>query len=116
MSSMKKTVKVGNVVVADTSLIFHRVIALQLANKSINAKEIFEYELAPFPMSLFDQSGDIRIDKAKSQLKRLLAIEVPSRNSIRPKLIVLDGCAILWVVHWPSKGKVIDFIKNFLSY
>ena len=99
MSSMKKTV--GNVEVADTSLIFHRVIALQLANKSIDAKELFKYELAPFPMSLFDQSGDIRIDKAKSQLKRLLTIEVPSRNSIRPKLIVLDGCAILWVVHWP---------------
>ena len=59
MSSMKKTVKVGNVEVADTSLIFHRVIALQLANKSIDEKEIFKYELA---LSLFDQSGDIRID------------------------------------------------------
>ena len=52
MSSMKKTVKVGNVEVADTFLIFHHVIALQLA------KEIFKYELAPFPMALFDQSGD----------------------------------------------------------
>ena len=104
MSSMKKTVKVGNVELADTSLIIHPVIALQLANKSIDAKEIFKYEL------------DISIDKAKSQLKRLLAIEVSSRNSIRPKRIVLDGCAILWVVHWPSKGKVINFIKNLLSY
>ena len=26
---------------------------------------------------------------------------------------VLDGSAVLWVVHWPAKGVIADFVENF---
>ena len=30
--------------------------------------------------------------------------------------VVIDGSAILWVVHWPSKGTVADFVQGFKKY
>jgi len=29
---------------------------------------------------------------------------------------VIDGCALLWRVHWPEKGTVKDYADNFFGY
>ena len=29
---------------------------------------------------------------------------------------VIDGCTLLWTVHWPEKGTVKDYADNFLGY
>ena len=29
---------------------------------------------------------------------------------------MLDGSAVLWVVHWPAKGVIADFVKNFKGF
>ena len=116
MNSMSRNVKVGSIEVVDTNLIYSRVIALQLAERVISPADIFKHELAPVPTSMFDDFGDMRIDKSKSKLKMSLAVELPSRRTGRADLVVLDGCAILWIVHWPSKAKVSDFVSNFQSY
>ena len=34
----------------------------------------------------------------------------------QPDAIVIDGCANLWVVHWPNKGSVQDLVTNFVKY
>ena len=31
-------------------------------------------------------------------------------------LLLVDGSAILWVVHWPINGKLQDFVQNVISY
>ena len=28
----------------------------------------------------------------------------------------MDGCAILWIINWTSKGTVHDYVPNFASY
>ena len=28
--------------------------------------------------------------------------------------IVIDGCALLWSVHWPQQGTVKDYVDNFI--
>jgi len=65
---------------------------------------------------MFDKSGEMRITKAKSSLKTKLQLEQSERFSTPPDVIILDGCATLWVVRWPAHGLVQDFIKNFLDY
>ena len=34
----------------------------------------------------------------------------------KPELVVIDGCAILWVVNWPTNGLVSDTIANYCDF
>ena len=29
---------------------------------------------------------------------------------------VLDGSAVLWVVHWPAEGVIAHFVENFKGF
>lgn len=115
MAEQKKRVKVGDVPVYDPSLIYSRVLCLQKV-RDINMKDVLSYELADAPPSMFDKSGDMRITKAKSTLKTKLQVELTDRRTVPADAIILDGCAILWVVRWPAHGVVQDFIKNLVEY
>ena len=39
-----------------------------------------------------------------------------SRLATNPNVTIIDGCAILWLIHWPNKGTVQDYVNNFVSY
>ena len=99
MAAGKNSAKVGDVDVLDTTLIYFHVIALQMTNANIEVKVLFSYELAPLPTSMFNEFGEIRVDKSKANLRKLLAKEVSAQNISKPDLVVLDGCAILWSVN-----------------
>ncbi len=43
-------------------------------------------------------------------------MEQSARATGQPDAIVMDGCAILWVVHWPSKGSVQDLVTNVVKH
>ena len=58
----------------------------------------------------------MRITKTKSVLKRKLQVEQSSRTLQQPEVVIIDGCAILWIIHWPSQGTVQDFVNGFLQY
>jgi hypothetical protein len=59
----------------------------------------------------------MRIAKAKATLKRALKVEHSSRVFTRqPDAIFLDACAIMWIVHWPSKGVFKDYVDGFVNY
>ena len=80
-------------------------------------KEILSYELAPVPTSVFEgETRDVRIAKAKSTLKNKLQVAQSARATGKPHAIVIDRCATLWVVHWPSKGSVQDLVTNAVHY
>ena len=64
---------------------------------------------------MFDESGDMRVAKTKSVLKNKLKVEVPRRHAEIDALF-LDGCAVLWVVPWPTGGIVQEFLNNFRCY
>jgi hypothetical protein len=72
------------------------------------------HELAPYPASMFDESGKMRDAKSKSNLKNALKVEASSRN-VHIDAAFLDGCAVLWTVHWPTGGTVQDlfFLETF---
>ena len=79
-------------------------------------KDVLRYELASVPPSMFDESGEMRITKSKSVMKTKLQVEMMDGCSTPPDAIVLDGCAILWVIRWPSHGLVQNNIKNLNGY
>lgn len=64
----------------------------------------------------FNDNGDMRITKSKSTLTKKLQIDVSARLTNQPEAIILDGCAILWVISWPANGTVEDFLKLLLAY
>ena len=113
MDHARKHVKVGAVKLVDTNLIYSRVIGLQASGRHFDIKDVFGHELAPVPTSMFDGTGDMRIAKSKSPLKKILQVEVSARVAGGANVSVLDGSAILWVVPWPADGSVKDYIANF---
>ena len=65
--------------------------------------------------------GDMRICKSKADLKKATRVEVSTRNIDRQDCTVLDGCAILWCIAWPTssptnKALVKDFVESFKKY
>ena len=66
---------------------------------------------------MFDAPGMMRICKSKSDLKNHLLKETSSRCAVSSvAATVLDGSAVLWVVHWPAKGVVADYVENFKKF
>jgi hypothetical protein len=115
MKKLLKSIRVDDVEIIDTSLIYSRVIALQLTNDALKVENIFRYELSPIPTSIFTDTGDLRPAKSKAELNKI-GSKIPLRSMASPNLIIIDGCAILWAVNWPTNGLVSDFIENVCDY
>ena len=82
---------------------------------STNLEDVLKHELSPVPSALFDETGDIRSASGKSVLKNSLQIEVPIRGCTTD-VIIIDGCALLWTIQWPSKGPVSDLANAVYKY
>ena len=113
--TMKESKKKTRTDTADnlTQLIFARVLGL-MNSRDIKVEQILSYELAPVPISMFEEkTRDMCIAKSKSILKNKLQVEQSDRATGQPAAIVIDGYAILWVVHWLSEGvcKTLSQIK-----
>ena len=115
MSVTKKRIKLGSADCFDTNLIYSRVMGL-MSSRDVDLKDVFFHELALVPTSMFEDSGDMRITKSKSTLKRKLQVEQSSRTLPIPETIVVDGCAILWTIQLPKHGTVQDYVNNVLEY
>ena len=70
MTVTKQYVRVGEVKVIDTGLIYSRVIGLQASSRDVDVNDVFSHELAPIPTSLLTEVGEMSISKAKSVLKK----------------------------------------------
>ena len=115
MSTMKKHIKVGNTQVYDTNLIYSRVMGLQ-SSRDISMKDVLKYELSPVPTSMYEDNGGMRITKTKSVLKQKLQVEHSSRTGSKCEVVIIDGSALLWVIHWPASGNVSDFAESYTNY
>ena len=79
---------------------------------------LMSYELSLVPMAFFDDHGDMRLTSSKSTLKNALKIKTAQRTQPGPiDVIVLDGCAVLWVIPWPPTGSSVQgFLDRFRNY
>ena len=118
MSATRKRAKNVPTGHLDTGLIFARAMTLT-QSRDIDVKNLFEHELAPIPTAMFEEKDGLpvlKIAKSKSTMKKKLQVEVSSRVYDKSDGVILDGCAILWVIHWPSNGTVRDFVDGFNQY
>ena len=60
LNILQKSVQVNDEEIIDTSLIYSRVIALQLTNAAMTVEKVFKHELTPIPTSIFNDDGDLR--------------------------------------------------------
>ena len=115
MSVNRKALKVGSTRVVDANLIYNRVLVLH-QSRGIQLDKVLHHELPPLPTSMFDETGIMRLSTTKSTLKNKLQVKVPWRLTHEPQATIMNGCAILWIINWPSKGTVHDYVHNFASY
>ena len=116
MSILQKSVRVNDGEIIGTSLIYSRVIALQLTNVAMTVENVFKHELAPIPTSIFNDDGDLRPAKSKADMKRTLESKASTRTMNKPERTIIDVSATLWLANWPTKASVIDYLQIFTSY
>ena len=109
-----KKAKAQLVEVYNTELIYSRVMCL-LKVDQISLDDLFNSELAPVLISLFTDTGEAKYPKGKSTLKKKLKVEVSTRTH-DADVIILDGCAVLYHIHWPKNACVKDLVDPFIEY
>ena len=95
-------------------LIFSRVLLL-LGTNQIDFEDLFDFELAAVPTSLFEEPGVARYPKNKSVLLNKLKVE-ESFCCIEPDATVIDGGGILNKVHWRPNDIVKDLVDGINHY
>ena len=85
-----------------------------MVSRNIDLNEVFNHELAPIILSMFENSGEMRISKSKSILKRKLLIEPSVFTAATHEVSIFYDRAILWCKQWPIKG--ICLMKNENMY
>ena len=78
-------------------IIFSRVLPL-LGTNQTDFEDLFDFELAAVPTSLFEESGVARYPKNKSVLLNKLKVEESSR-CINPDATVINGSGMLHKIH-----------------
>ena len=97
----------------DTELLYSRIIGLQ-QSRELDIRDILAYEPSAVPSALFDEYGNMR-SSSKAILKNKLHIEVSKRRTSTYDALIIDGCALLWIIHWPATGTVEQYIKNLIT-
>ena len=85
-------------------------------SRHLDIESVFQHELTPVPTALFNENGNRHSTKTKSTLKNKLKVEKSNRNLQKPDVYLADGCAIFWVVHWPSQGTLHDYVDSVVEY
>ena len=68
-AELRHYIKVGDMKVFDTELIYTRVIGIQASSREIDIKQPLSHEFFPVPTAIFSESGEMRVAKAKSKWK-----------------------------------------------
>ena len=110
----KKYIQVESAKVYETNQIYSRIIGLKASCQDMNLNEGLKYE--SIPTSMFTNNGEMRLATSKSSLENKLKIEVTGRYAPKATSVIINGSAILWVVHWPTQGTVQYLVGNVVSY
>ena len=113
LQHMNCTVKIHDDVVAvDPNDIFQRILLMNLSNEEL--KDMFLYELSPFPQSLFDIYGFRK--NTKSQLYDFFN---QCNTNLRNKdefAYIIDGG---WLIHqfkWTTGSKFVNIVNSYVNF
>ena len=66
-----------------------------LSIRIITLEDVLKYELSAVLLSLFENTGDMRVSKSKSDLKKALQVETSLVLQLKLNVVIIDGCAHL---------------------
>ena len=92
--------KSGDTDVFKTELIYCRVMCLLTIGR-ITPDDVPKHELSLISLSFFENAGEMRALKSKSDLKIALQVETSLCLQPNPTVVMIDGCA-----------KTLDYIIN----
>ena len=104
-------------VTIDPLTLFLRLLVVVERKPENEIANYFNYELTPYPMTLFKNGGNMCSSK-KSALKTFLLKNVKKADPTESTRII-DGGALLWCCDWKRNEtfeKICEEYSNFLSY
>src|ERR1700761_1131584 len=101
------------VIAADPLTLFQRICIAKQSDTDL--KEYFTYELAPYPLSLFNEAGLLR-KGTKSLLYRAFQTVEMQASSLKSKMFVLDGGLLLYKVLWDRNDSYGSICQKYVSY
>lgn len=103
-----------DVISIDPLLLFQQIILKMKTHEELI--ECFKFELSPIPLSLFDETSQMRKTR-KSILYDIFPI-TPNTYTIMDENIldIIDGGFLLHRVVWPSIVKYIDIFEAYVTY
>ena len=109
---MSSTLKINNVVeVVDPLLIFQRIAITRKSDEDL--QDLLKYELAPFPLALFNKNG-MRKTK-KSALYEVFPVEETALD-LKVTANVIDGGFLLLRVKWSVGSTFSCICKQYVTY
>lgn len=113
LGAAKSCVKVGNLPISIIPLLlFKRICAAKETMK--NEKGYFKFELAPFPLSVFNEEG-MRKRTKSSLFKAFSSVDQPVQPD-NNSLHVLDGGFLLHRVIWQRNDSYGTIYMNYVQY
>lgn len=98
----------------NTTLIFQKIAAGLIDNKNL-MKDAIEYELAPYPMALFNEQGIMR-ESQKSELYKSLKSTSYIQKDFADAKFVVDGGYLLHKVIWPKNLTFREIFETYEAY
>lgn len=115
IATAKRGISINSEKVAiNTILLFQRITAVT-KNDSQLAVEALNYELAPFPLSLFDEQGMMR-EPTKSKLYDSFLSQPLTPINVFESKTVIDGGFLLHKVVWPLGETYEDVFELYVKY
>ncbi|KYM93404.1 hypothetical protein ALC62_15994 [Cyphomyrmex costatus] len=113
LAVISKIVIDKEIVPIDPLLLFQRISIVKSSDEEL--EEFLQYELAPFPLSLFDESG-----MRKNVKSQLYSIFTPSPsntlNTLNNGTFVIDGGMLLHRVPWKINEKFASICHTYVLY
>lgn len=115
LASIKPVCVIDNEpITVNTSLLFQRIVAAMINNKNL-VKTALLHELAPFPMSLFNDKGLMR-ESNKSELYKSLQFTTFVKPDPAEHEFVIDGGYLLHKVRWRKNVSCQQIFEDYASF
>ena len=115
MDAAKKHIQIERKKVFDPEVIYARAMALQSTNPQLTSHTLLAHELSPVPSSMFTKEGMREATKAVLKNKLQVLVDSSDPETTNFDGIFVDGCALMWTVHWPTGKTVGDFLICFFN-
>ncbi|KYM94341.1 hypothetical protein ALC62_15043 [Cyphomyrmex costatus] len=112
LSIMTSKIKIDSKdVPIDPTLLFQRICLMKKDDDEL--KGFFQYELAPYPLSMFDENGMRK--NTKSDFYNLF-LPLQEKPTFQNAWYVIDGGYLLHKVVWPKKSTYVEIFQTYVNY